>query len=451
MSDVANKQQVNITGTIYRRTPKPKSSKRKRMSSGALVLPQPKRTRVSGSGDYYLSSNGRRQHTPFGNVGETIGGFFGAPGLGFAGGHLIGRVLGSGDYIHSPYSVKNNILANQQEVPTFVGSQMSNVIRHREYIGDVISGASNTFNLNSYSINPGQSSTFPWLSIVAQNYEEYKFHGLIFEFKTMSSDALNSTNTSLGQVIMATEYNSTLPPFTTKQAMENYQFGQSCKPSLSMLHAVECAPSVNVMSQQYVRQGAVPVGTDQRLYDLGVFQIATNGLQGTNVNVGELWVTYCVEFFKPRLPQTISGNVDCVHREASAASTANPFGTAQLIKVGTLANNLSISGTNAVITGLLPGQKYLANLTWVGTSAANVTPSIVLTNATILNYWNNATFGSVPCFYTGTTASLNFTFVVATNSTQNPITATIGITGGTYPGSAICDFFVTNLDNTIDS
>jgi hypothetical protein len=39
---------------------------------------------------------------------------------------------------------------------------------------------------------------FPWLSNIAQNFESYKLRGLVFEFKSMSGDALTSTNTALG-------------------------------------------------------------------------------------------------------------------------------------------------------------------------------------------------------------------------------------------------------------
>lgn len=71
-------------------------------------------------------------------------------------------------------------------------------ISHREYVGDVVSGPSNSFTYKTYSLNPGNSSLFPWLSVISENFESYKFHGLVFEFKSMSADALNSTNTALG-------------------------------------------------------------------------------------------------------------------------------------------------------------------------------------------------------------------------------------------------------------
>ena len=58
----------------------------------------------------------------------------------------------------------------------------------------------------------------------------------------------------------------------------------------------------SVLGDLYVRPTLnVPSGSDRRLYDFGNFQIATIGLQGTSVNVGELWVTYEIELFKPKV------------------------------------------------------------------------------------------------------------------------------------------------------
>lgn len=49
-----------------------------------------------------------------------------------------------------------------------------------------------------YSVNPGQQVSYPWLSTIAANFESYRIIGQLYEFKTMSADALNSTNTALG-------------------------------------------------------------------------------------------------------------------------------------------------------------------------------------------------------------------------------------------------------------
>lgn len=98
------------------------------------------------------------------------------------------------------YEIANNVETNDLfNNGRYEFKQQPIIITHREYIGDVItSGTAGAFKTNTYYINPGLNKTFPWLSQIAQNFESYRMLGCAFEFKSMSSDALNSTNTALG-------------------------------------------------------------------------------------------------------------------------------------------------------------------------------------------------------------------------------------------------------------
>ena len=61
--------------------------------------------------------------------------------------------------------------------------------------------SADVFKIDSYLINAANPKTFPWLSQIAANYEQYDIEGMVF-----SADALNSTKTALGTVMMATQY-----------------------------------------------------------------------------------------------------------------------------------------------------------------------------------------------------------------------------------------------------
>ncbi|AJK30619.1 putative capsid protein [Chimeric virus 14] len=265
---------------------------------------------LRGHGDYTYDKPG-----PWGNFGRSVGKQAGAMlgsnyGLGKAGGaigsklggylHYIGKIFGSGDYVTSSSQVRNNILVNQSQVPQFQDGKNTVRIAHREYLGDIITSSTpGAFSIESYPINPGVSGSFPWLAnVVGASFQQYRINGMVFEFRSMSADALTSTNTALGTVAMATDYDSKDTAFTSKQQMENTEFGVSCKPSSCMIHGIECARSQTSVSELYVRAFAVPSGADPRLYDMGNFYIATQGMQGASVNVGELWVSYDITFFK---------------------------------------------------------------------------------------------------------------------------------------------------------
>ncbi|QMW69017.1 capsid protein [Crucivirus-527] len=208
------------------------------------------------------------------------------------------------------------------------------IINHREYIGDV--NSSQAFQAMQLPINPGINTMFPWLSTIAQNFEEWVPRGILLEFKTTSSDSVVSTNANagLGSVVMATEYNVYNGVFGNKQQMENYENATSCKPSCSMLHMVECAKNKSVLGEYFVRTGPVPSTQDQRFYDLGIFQLGVVGMQSNGTAVGELWVTYEIELRKPRILVGVAGQDDGTtnfdHFRILPAGTilpATPFGT----------------------------------------------------------------------------------------------------------------------------
>lgn len=286
-------------------TPAQKAAKKKAIQASTKGRGVP---RIRGKGAYTYDKPG-----PWGRIGRVAGGMIGSAlgtpyGLGKAGGaigqkvgsmaHYIGRIFGSGDYIQGA-PVKNNSIL-QPQAPSFKSGAAQVNIKHREFLGDVISSSTaNTFNITSFSLNPGLQSTLPWLSqVCGSTFQQYRINGMVFEFRSMSADALNSTNTALGSVVMCTDYDSADVPFSSKQQMENTEFGVSCKPSSNMIHAIECAPKVTTATELYIRARNIPAGTDIRLYDWGKFYIATSGFQGTNVNCGELWVSYDITLIK---------------------------------------------------------------------------------------------------------------------------------------------------------
>lgn len=190
-------------------------------------------------------------------------------------------------------------------VPEFGTMGNATRVRHREYIGDVTVPASPlAFTNTSYVINPGDFTTFPWLAAVAAQYQQYKFNGLIFEFKTLTSEY--SATGPLGAVMLATNYDVLEAPFSDKVRLENSQYAVSAKPSCSQIHTIECDPSQMASKLLYIRDSSSATSTSQdaRWQDLGKFQLATAGLSGTAGQVlGELWASYDVTLFKPEVAQ----------------------------------------------------------------------------------------------------------------------------------------------------
>lgn len=240
--------------------------------------------RVRGRGGYTsaLTSLGAGLGSIFGPVGGVIGG---------AAGDLLGTIIGRG-----AYKLNRNSLTMGDHGPPIFGDGSIRV-KHREFITDVASTTG--FGKTSWHINPADPVTFPWLSRIAQSFQNFEFMGLVFEFKTTSATAVASTNTALGTVVLATNYDPNAPPFANKQQMEAYEFSNSTSPSISAMHPVECAPSNMPVDMLYINPPGSNNG-DARFSNLGVFTLATAGMQAAS-NIGELWVSYDVRLTKPAL------------------------------------------------------------------------------------------------------------------------------------------------------
>lgn len=361
----------------------------------------------------------------------------------------LGRILGGfGDYAPVGVMPKKNTLMAEMMVngPPAIHntSQRTFIVRHREYLGDIITGADAGFNITHYAINPALYGTFPWLAQIAQNFEQYRVRGMVFEFKSTSADALNSTNTALGSVIMATEYNSDSDPFASKAQMENHEFASSARQSCSMLHAIECAPRVTTVTELYTRTTSPPAGQDLRLYDLGRFSIATQGQQGSSVNIGELWVSYEIELLKPQIPDvsTIVGT-DHIY-SASGVSTSAYFGNSY----NTLANQLGCTFGTTVIAfpqNITSGQ-YLLYCNWSnpgGTLAGCVAPSVSFLGCSGETVFTGSTASSLAVNSTGA-ASIATSLIVAIEVSSS--FATITLSGGTLPlGTVKVDAIMTRV------
>jgi hypothetical protein len=320
--------------------------------------------------------------TPFSDVGSHLGNMLGFKDLGRGIGGVIGRIFGSGDYTTNFDTVRGNALATDQ-VPAFGGE--STIITHREYVKDIISSSvSGLFKIEAFRLNPTNDELFPWLSTIAQNYEEYSFLGVVFEFKSMSGHSVASTNTQLGSVFVATQYDPLKPAFTNKIAMENYFFSQSTVPSQSILHAIECKPDSAPIRTLYT-SGATT--GDKRFEDFGTTYVASQGLPGTNVNMGELWVTYKVALKKPRLSQLAYNAGESMVTLHTEYNTSNPLGQYQSTKYGVLSNKIGITGTDITIREVAIRNTFLVNLMWSGdgfTTGAGNTPTLFVTNGVIL-------------------------------------------------------------------
>lgn len=278
-------------------------------------------------------------------------------------------IIGFGDY-----KVSSNTVAGSGSIPTFGDDSIR--VRRKEYLGDIISSV--LYQTAVYPINPGVSTTFPWLSVLAQNFEEYEIHGLVFSFISTSAVALSTSDPALGKVMMATEYNVDAQPFDSARAMMTTLFSNYGKPSDSLDHAIECKRSAGITRNLLVRSGPVPPAAAKQLYDLGNFQISTEGMQ-TASNIGGLWVTYDVTFRKPIL--SVDSFLSPVDQFNLDTVPTVPDSLASSIRDLNVGGVVSYDVKNKRFTYTFPenltGNQYEVKFIYTNTSSSNVPTGVI--------------------------------------------------------------------------
>ena len=367
-------------------------------------------------------------------VGPVLGKY-----LGSKIGHLAEKITGFGDYEVKQNSIMQGGMANAQIVNS--SDNGGTIIRHREYLGDIV--ASVAFKVNKYPLNPGQGKTFPWLSHIAANYEQYRMRGVIFEFNSTSSDAVlsSATSSALGTVAMATDYDVLDLPYSSKREMLNSQFSCSRKPSESFIHPIECKKAWTPYNLNWVRTTeAFPTGGDPRTYDLGNLYVATEGMQAATGNVGELWVTYEMEFFKQQL-LPLGEEVAADHYYIN-----NPAASTWLGATATLDAKSTLGGTIDSATYYFPASVsagvYLLQYYVAGTAVSVGTSTQIYSNCAAVDTWY---VGST--LYTQsppggvTSISLAFSAVVRVTS----VGAAVSFGTAAIPTAGRADLWITEL------
>lgn len=227
-------------------------------------------------------------------------------------GHAGNLSAGMGDYTVPGLGTVDNAIVgagySSAGIPQFAPHQSTGVFSKVEFLQNIFAPTTaGQFQNTVLPLNPGLQQTFPWLALVAPQFEEYEFLQLMFYWRPMVSD-FNSGTGQTGEIVMVTQYNPADPPFIDTLRAKSYDMAMSCKASLAMNHGVECDPTKNSgAAGKYVRTGPLyneGVGSDLKQYDLGNLNVIVTGTPSeySGQLLGELWVAYTVALRKPKLP-----------------------------------------------------------------------------------------------------------------------------------------------------
>lgn len=178
------------------------------------------------------------------------------------------------------------------------------LISHSEYVMDVYAPPEGVNKSDiKLPLNVGESTTFPMLSQLAANFEDYEIVQLGFTYKPTLSDWQTTTG-QVGQILMATNYNPNAQLWTSKQQMLAQTGSTSARTIDCTLHGIECDKSKMHNDGHYlVRTGPPRLNTNLSDFDHGWTQLSVVDMPaGTgNKTLGELHVSYTIKLSKPRI------------------------------------------------------------------------------------------------------------------------------------------------------
>jgi hypothetical protein len=379
----------------------------------------------------------------------------GLRGLGAFGGYMTGAGAAKGWKAGAAFSkfigaVEYKIKKNSMLVgsPTFGPAKVN--IKHREYVGEVIS--STGWSATTFYINPGNGALFPWLSSIAIAYQQYSIRGMVFSYVSTCGSAIASTNNTLGTVMMFTQYDSSSPIYGSKVEAENSDYASAEKASKSFMHAIECARNETPLRELYVTSAESPasvslvqsqstvgsgsnlyVNVDPKTYFWGAFTVATTGMQAGSLDIGEIHVAYDIELLKPSAPSLDNEGAHLYGLQG--ASTAAYYGAAGTRYIEYSTWGVAVTNTKFTVA-YLPAGSYIFSYAAFGASTASLAePSFTLggsATSAFLTLYDNDTQSSV-----GTAGAPTTTYVSLTAFISVTLGGSVSLTasGGTLPGT----------------
>jgi len=281
------------------------------------------------------SKNSMMIPKPQTSFSEDVGGIVGK------GVTALSKWLGFGAYnIH-----QNTVIGAGGTIPSMHSTKDSIIVRHREYVGDIVS--STTFLSTAVPVNPGLSASFPWLAKIASAFQQYKILGMVAEFIPEVSE-IAAAEISLGFLALAADYRTDLPSYPSlNQALES-EFAVSVKPNCPVDLAIECDPMMSPYNVWFVRTGPVPAGSDIKLFDFVEVDVLVGNNQTANVILGQLWFSFEIELLRPTSFLDPPATTFYARFSSSAPSNASPMFTPVLRSYTNPIGTNIIGGSNAL-------------------------------------------------------------------------------------------------------
>jgi hypothetical protein len=239
----------------------------------------------------------------------------------------------------------------------FNGKRMIRVV-HRELVSTISGNTS--FGVDQYYLNPGLSTTFPWLSTIAGSFEQYKFIRLKFHYVTRAPTSYK------GSILLAPDYDALDAVPSTEIAASQMDGAIEDSPWKEQTLVLNVQDMFPMGPRKYIRTGLIS-STDLKTYDAGQVFVCAVSCDDTSA-LGKLWVDYEVELHIPQNPSNAgSGNIGgFAAYQLIGGDQALSTGTAEdVVFDGENYNTLGITNASGTYT-IPPGSYFVSAVVTAG-------------------------------------------------------------------------------------
>lgn len=170
-------------------------------------------------------------------------------------------------------------------------------LQHQELVTEIVTAKTtdqfNGFNLIKIHVNPGLTSSFPWLSSLARNYLNYQFSQLELCFIPRNSV------TKEGSVMMFAEYDPSASDPENRKDFLNRKHAQENQVFKQMVFSCDIS-DLRKEKAHYIRVGKPTNNQDIKLLDACTMYFAYEGTL-PNLSLGDLFWQYTVDLITPNL------------------------------------------------------------------------------------------------------------------------------------------------------
>jgi len=330
-----------------------------------------RKARLGGTGDYKVF--GIPIKSKYSSLKEALGARFSK---------ASDALFGEGNYKSNASYTSGNTVSNSiihsghNGAPPIFGhrvqSKGSFPIKYRDFVAQITS-SNGAVNIQTFIAQAANSALFTFMSRMANMFEEWDPHGLVFFFESTASFAPGTIG--LGDVVMYFQYRPDEAALTTVVQALTYDDSVAGNPTQNMLFGVECKKKERPYPILYVSDGTTQGNQD--IFDFGKFSILTNVPGATTNAIGRLWVTYDIDFYKP-VPVSIYPNISAASQAfhlqlSNSVTSAAPFGGTQVVKLSTLPG-VSFPGNNSIT--LANSGLYCVIMAWQTLTGTVANPSL---------------------------------------------------------------------------